>query len=137
MNTTNTKIALAAQSIATDTTTVGEIINLTAVEMMLFAIMIGVYTDGDYQFIIEQSDDPTMVADVTDVDVTDQIRGNLYSAAITPSGSNKVYRFQLLKFQAYARLKVVSTNTSSGTLIAASAELMRLRGSLNNDQNVA
>ena len=124
------------QAIATDTATNGEIIDLQDVGMVDFVAMIADFTDGDYAFKIQHGDDSGL-SDAADVDATDQIRGNLYNEAITPSEDNRVYRWQLLKFKRYARLVVTSDNTSTGTLLSASAELNDLRGSLNNDLNVA
>jgi len=136
VNTTNTKIAIPAQEIASDTTTLGEIIDLQDVEMITFAAAIADFTDGTYQFVIEHGEDSGL-SDAADVDVTDQVRGNLYNTAIAPSADNRVYRFQLLKFKRFARLKVISAGTTVGTFLSATAELMRLRGSLANAQNVA
>ena len=102
--------------------------------MVDFVAQFGDFTDGTYAFLIEHGDDSGL-SDAAAVDPTDQIRGNLYNTAITPI-DNQVLRWQLLKFKRFARLSVVSASTSTGTLLAASAELSRLRGSLANDTNV-
>jgi len=134
VNKNNTKVALAAQAIASDTTTVGEIIDLQDVEMVDFVGLFGDFTDGTYAFLIEHGDESNL-SDAAAVDPVNQIRGNLYNTAIVPV-DKQVVRFQLLKFKRFARLSVISASTTSGTLLAASAELSMLRGSLDNDTNV-
>lgn len=134
MNKDQNIVALAPQSITTDTTTVGEIVDLKGAAKHKFAVIFGVVTDGDYDFIIEHGDDAGL-SDAADVDAATQIRGNLYNTPVTPL-VNEVYEFELLsKFKRFARLKVVSDNTSSGANIAAVASLMKLSGSMPNDKN--
>ena len=135
MNTTNTKVALPAQVIASDATFNGEVIDLQDVEMIVFAVAIGAFVTGDVAVKLQHGDADDL-SDAVDVDADDQARGNLYDVAITPSAANRVYRYQLLKFKRYARV-VVTTSDSADYSVAATAELMRLRGSLANDQNVA
>jgi len=135
MNTNDTKIALAPQAIAADQANVGEILDLASVEMIDIVSVIGAYAAGSFQLKIEHGDESDL-SDAADVDAANQIRGNLYDTEITPSGANRVYRWQLLKFKRYARITSTSANNADYSQ-AVNAELSDLRASLSNDSNVA
>lgn len=121
-------IALKLQVIASDTTTVGEIIDMKGADGVIIEAFTGTVTDGDYEFQLfvgnaaNMSDEvevahdsvdilgtmPNWVADTDD----DKIENFCYIAATAIPG----YR--------YMRLKVVSTNFSAtGAVLGATATL--------------
>lgn len=135
MNKSQNIAALEPQVISTDTTTLGEIVDLHDGNKHKVAVQFGPVTDGDYQLVIEHGDDPGL-SDAADVDATNQIRGNRYDEAIANAADKDIFEFELLrKFKRFARLKVISANTTSGTLIAAQWVLMDLSGSKPNNKN--
>lgn len=135
MNTNDNKAALAPQVISTDTTTLGEIVDLQNASKHKVAVQFGPVTDGDYQIVIEHGNDSGL-SDAADVDATDQVRGNRYNEAIANAADKDVFEFELLrKFKRFARVKVISANTTVGALIAAQWVEWDLSNSKPNDKN--
>lgn len=120
-------IALKLQVIASDTTTVGETIDMKGADGIMLQAFTGTLTDGDYEFkafvgnAANMSDEVEVpAADILgtipdwEVDTDDdQIENFSYIAATAIPG----YR--------YFRLKVVSTNFSAtGAVLGATATLL-------------
>lgn len=126
-------VALKPQTIATDTTTVGETIDLADANAVEMNLTVGNATDGDYAVSFFESDDSGMSGEVEITD-TDRIQGNLYDTANT-AVSLASYNWGVIKDLRYVRAKVVSTSTSSGSDLSMVATLGRLRASLEDDRN--
>lgn len=134
MNRTNVSITVPPQEAAAGTIT-GETVDLADTEKHFLAIKVGNYAGGTIQVKIQESVDAAFTTPV-DVDEETQIRGNLYDTAITPTGSNQVYYFELLsKFKRYARAQIVV----AGGTIPLSADFIesRLEVSYPSDRNVS
>ncbi len=136
MNKTKTVIGIAPQE-SGNATLVGAIVDLADTEKHVLVVTVGAHTDGTVQPKIEHGDEANL-SDAADVSEADQIRGNLYNTAIVVSGANRIYRFELLsKFKRYHRAEVIIAGASADMGISAHWETMRLKTSLDNDQNVA
>ncbi len=134
MNKTNVSITVAPQEAAAGTIN-GAAVDLADTEKHFLAVKVGTYAAGTIQVKIQQSEDAAFTSP-EDVDVDTQIRGNLYDTAITPTGSNQVYYFELLsKFKRYARAVIVV----AGGTIPLSADFIesRLEVSYPSDRNVS
>jgi len=113
-------VALDFQTISTDTTTAGNIIDTAGFESLEFIVGTGTVTDGDYAFKIEDGDDDGL-SDNDDVDST-LILGVL-TGFTADADDDKALRVGVLSKKRYVRLSIVSTNTSSGAEIFAVAVL--------------
>lgn len=116
--------ALDAQTISTDTTTVGEIIDVNMYESLTFAVKTATLTDGAYAVALYGSDTSTMTGDETSI-TGDDILGDLPSIALTDDDS--VFQFGTRAKYRYFRLKIVSTATASGGALSATAVKGRAR----------
>jgi len=112
--------ALASVVIATDTTTVGLIIDTQDYDGLEFIIQSGVITDGAYAILIESGDDSSLsdaaaVADKfllgTESDAGFALTDDATANTIGVKHDNK----------RYVRLSVVSTATTTGGLFSATA----------------
>ena len=123
-NNAKCEIALKAQTISTDTTTVGETIDTAMFEGILLQMMTGTITDGDYEFQLFEGDESDM-SDESEVAAGDII-GTLPDWT-ADTDDDKIAQAGYTGAKRYIRLKVVSTNTSSGGVLAAivSKELPR------------
>lgn len=126
-------VALKPQTIATDTTTVGETIDLADAGAVEFNLVFGNSTDGDYEVNLFESDDSGMSGEVEITDTT-RILGNLLGTAIT-AVSLASYNWGIVKDLRYVRAKVISTSTSSGSDLSIICSQGKLRGSLETDRN--
>lgn len=126
-------VALKPQTIATDTTTVGPIIDLADAEALELNLTFGNSTDGSYEVNLFESDDSSMSGEVEITD-TARIYGNNWATAI-PAVSLSSFSWGVMKDLRYVRAKVVSTSTSSGADLSIVALKGRLRGSLDTDRN--
>jgi hypothetical protein len=111
--------ALNIQSIATNTTTAGVIIDTKGYESITFVLESGAYTDGTYTPLIQDGDnsglsDAAAVAD-------DFLIGTEAAAAISAAHNRKLVGYVGKK--RYVRLSVVSASTTSGATIGASVIL--------------
>jgi hypothetical protein len=120
MGTAGSEIPFVA--ISSDTTTVGAIIDLQNVDRALFNIFTFTVTDGDYEFQLFHGDESDM-ADEAEVDATD-VLGTIpnYTA---DTDDNKVETFEYIVRKRYARIKIVSTNTSTGVNAIGGSVLKR------------
>jgi hypothetical protein len=112
-------VALDFQTISTDTTTQGAIIdtqNFYSLEFLLFS---GTITDGDYAIKMEDGDDSGL-SDAADVN-SDFILGSLSDAAFAAADDNTTKRVGYVGNKRYVRLSIVSTNVSSGGDLGALA----------------
>lgn len=119
-NNVTTSVALSPQVIATDTTTVGAIIDTRDTDGLEFIIASGTVTDGAYAILIETGDvanlsDAAAVADAmllgTEADAGFALTDDDTTKTIGVKHDNK----------RYARLSVVSTATTTGGLFSAVA----------------
>lgn len=112
-NETEQKNALDNQVIASDTTTVGEIIDMRGFESLEFLMLMGTLTDGDYLPLIEHGDDSGLsdAAAVPD----GQLLGTEAGAAFTAdTDDNKVSKIGYRGDKRFVRLSIVSTNFGTG-----------------------
>jgi len=107
-------------NITTDTTTVGDTLDCQNAGRVLFNIFTGIVTDGDYEFKLFHGDASNM-SDEAEVSATD-ILGTLPNW-VADTDDNKLVSVELILRKRYCRLKVVSTNTSSGAYVGAVASL--------------
>ena len=121
---TKQQSALAPQDISSNTTTNGANIDTTGWQAVLFLLMIGNYTDGDYDVTVQHADDdgngsPDTWADVDDADLL-PAGGAEAGAQLAAAGISKVgYRGE----KKWVRIQVDSTNVSTGATAAAAAVL--------------
>lgn len=114
--------ALDIQTIATDTTTAGDILDLQGFNACTFAFHTGTVTDGDYTVLIEHGDDSGLsdAAAVADADLI----GTEAGASFTDDGDdNLVGTIGYRGDKRYVRLSIVSANTTSGAVVGATAIL--------------
>lgn len=112
-------IALNFQTIASDTTTVGEIVDTKGFESVDIAIASGAIAAGDLAIIIEDGDDAAL-ADAAAVS-SELIIGSLPSFAATDD--NVVKHFGCISKKRYIRISAVSTNSTTSTEVCAIATL--------------
>jgi len=104
------EVALDAQDITTDTTTVGNIIDTRGFESLEYFIQSGTITDGAYALKLEQGDDSAL-ADAADVP-TAEVLGVLTGFVAADDDAAK--RVGSIGKKRYQRLSIVSTSTSTG-----------------------
>jgi len=102
------------ENITTDTTTTGAIIDCDGYQRALLILGTGTVTDGDYDFQLFTGDNSAMSdeAAVSATDINDTITD--YAA---DTDDDKDQRVELILRERYLRIKVVSTNTSSGAYV--------------------
>lgn len=118
------EVALDTQLIATDTTTVGNIIDMKGKLAIDFAITSGILTDGDYTVILEEGDD----SGLSDAAVipTDHLLGAQGPAGVALpkfelTDDDTVFRVGFFKNKRFARLSLLSDNTTVGGTLGALA----------------
>jgi len=102
--------ALSNATIATDTTTVGAIIDTAGYESLEFIIKSGTRTDGTFTPLIQDGDDSGL-SDAAAVSDTFLV-GTEAAAAIT--ASNALGRIGYVGKKRYVRLSIVSTSVTTG-----------------------
>jgi hypothetical protein len=107
----------ASQTIGTDTTTAGEIIDTQGFQAAEWFVQSGTITDGDYTFLIHEGDDAAL-ADAALV-TGDELLGGAAAFALTEDDTVK--RLGSLGKKRYQRLSIVSANTTSGGVFSAVA----------------
>lgn len=118
-NNLNDLVAFNTQSITTNTTTAGVIIDTQGCNSLLFVIQSGTLTDGTYTPLIEYGDDSGLsdAAAVPD----DQLNGTEAGAAFADTDDNATKSIGYVGDKRYVRLSIVSASTTSvggGTLSA-------------------
>tara|TARA_R110000851_G_scaffold134568_2_gene269880 strand:- start:3201 stop:3617 length:417 start_codon:yes stop_codon:yes gene_type:complete len=104
--------ALDSQTISTDTTTNGEIIDTKGFHGLEFILKSAAVTDGAYAVTLTHGDDSGLSDGVT-VNVADLLGSIDFVAA----DDNVAKRIGYIGKKRYARLNVVSTGTSSGAVL--------------------
>ena len=100
---------LDSQTIATDTTTDGEIIDTKGFRQIEFILKSGAITDGAYTVTATQGDDAALADGVA---VPAELL--LGSIAFADTDDNAAKRVGFIGKQRYVRFSVVSTGTTSG-----------------------
>lgn len=124
-------VALKLQTISSDTTTNGEIIDLQDFGSCMLAFITGTVTDGDYTLLLHEGDESNLsdASAVADADLYAlDASGNVVASGQELAGSttdntddDQVSRLGYLGTKRYIRLSIVSTNTSSGAVLGAVA----------------
>lgn len=109
-------LALAAQTIATDTTTNGAIIDTLGFHGLEFILQSAAITDGAYTVTLTHGDDSGL-SDGATVSADDL----LGSIAFADTDDNAAKRIGYIGKKRYVRLNVVSTGTTTGGAFAATA----------------
>lgn len=109
---------LTSQTIATDTTTVGEIIDTAGFTVLEFLLLSGTITDGAYAVSMTESDDSGMSGE-TAVSAAETLGDADYALA----DDDTAKRIGYIGKKRYVRLAIVSTATTSGGVFAGIALL--------------
>lgn len=110
--------ALDAATISSNTTTVGNSVDMQGYESVVFTGQVANYTDGTYTPLLEESDDNSTFTAVADDDLLPTGTGQEASAALGAAGTFKIgYRGT----SRYLRLSIVSTSVTTGANVAAFA----------------
>lgn len=109
--------ALSHQTISTNTTTVGDIIDTLGFESIEFILLSAALTDGVYTVKLEDGDDSGL-ADAADVS-SELVLGALPSFILTDD--NAVKRVGCISKKRYVRLSIVSTGVTTGGALGAVA----------------
>ena len=121
------EIAVDIQASTTDTTTVGNIINVGESEVGVnFTFFSGVYTDGTYDILIEHGDDSGLsdAAAVPD----EQLLGQDPTSSTAPEAqaqigaADEIKKIGYVGAKKFARASIVSTSTSSGATLGSIVE---------------
>lgn len=116
-------LALASVAISSDTTTTGVSIDTSQFELgLMFAVDISAYTDGTFTLSIETADDTGFSVNLTEIKTGDDnfLEGadGVALTAVTAVG-DKVLTVGAFGNRKFARIKIVSTGTSSGATLSA------------------
>jgi len=112
-------LAMESQTISTDTTTVGEIIDTAGYEALEILTISGTITDGAYAMLLEEGDNSAL-SDAATVASAETLGDCSYALADDDTPKRVGY----IGKKRYVRLSFVSTSTSSGgTLFGALALL--------------
>lgn len=110
-------VALDTQAITTNTTTVGNIIDMKGKLALDFAILAGTLTDGLYTAVIEEGDDSGL-SDAAVVPA-ERLLGSL--PAIALADDDTVSRVGFIKLKRFVRLSLVSSAVTTGGTLGAIA----------------
>ena len=124
-NSVEQKSALDLQEITSDTTTVGNILDLANVEAIELFVVGGTITDGAYAVLVEDGNDSGLsdAAAVADA----QLLGTESDAGFAASDDDKVSRIGYIGNKRFLRVSLVSTGTTSGGFFAVLAVLSHFR----------
>jgi len=110
-------VAVNFQTIASDTTTVGTIIDSQGFESLIFSLVTATVTDGDYALILEDGDDSGLSDAAT---VTSTFLVGSLPAFTEDTDDNLSLDVGYIGKKRYVRASVVSTNFSaSGAVIGS------------------
>ncbi len=118
-NNIKTEVALDIGAISSDTTTVGNIIDLQGFEAVEFVLFSGTLTDGAYTALIEDGDESNLSDAAAVVDA--ELLGIEAAASFMASEDNAVKKVGYIGSKRYVRLSIVSASTSSGGTMSAIA----------------
>lgn len=113
--------ALPAQTISSDTTTAGVIVDRKGYEALTIAISAATLADGAYVPLLEEGNESDLsdAAAVADADLI----GTEAGEAFADSDDNTVKTLGYIGIKRYVRLSLVSTGTTSGGALSAVAIL--------------
>jgi hypothetical protein len=111
-------VGLNFGAIATNTTTVGNIVDSKGFASLVLTLVTGTVTDGDYTLVVEHGDDSAL-SDAATVSTTDLIGGLPSFTADTDDNLAKAVGYVGKK--RYVRASIVSANTTSGAFIGVVA----------------
>ena len=115
------EVAFTTQVIATDTTTVGAIIDALGYESITFLLQSGTVTDGTYVPAIYAGD----ASDMSDeaVVTADFLLGTIATASFAAADDNAAKWIGAIACKRYFRIKIVSATTTSGATLSGLALL--------------
>ena len=116
-------IALNIQSIATNTTTVGNVIDRQGYQSAVLALLSGTITDGTYTPLLEESSDNSTYTAVADADLLPAGTGQEAAIALILTDDNVIEKIGYRGNKRYLRLSIVSAGTTTGGTIGAVAIL--------------
>lgn len=134
-NTMDVKLAMLAQTINSDTTTLGEVIDRQDTDDINFSVFFDAFTSGDFVVQILEDDDVAM-AGATVIPAT-LVDGNKYNEVIAPDPITKqAYSYHVHRTMAkrFVRLALVTTDTGVAN-VHATVILGSIHRSLPNDKN--
>jgi hypothetical protein len=105
-------VALNIQAITTDTTTVGNEIDMQGFESITFIPVTGTITDGDYTIAITECD--TTGGSFTAVADSDLLGTEANASFTDNTDDNKLGKVSYKGTKRYVKASIVSTSTSSG-----------------------
>lgn len=105
-------VALEAQDITGNTDTDGSDITWADFQSLFFLGQVGNYTDGDYEMVLQESSDGSSWSDVPSEDLLGS-KPTLKSAGWFKIGYRGI--------EPHVRLRVTSTNVSTGATVSAEA----------------
>ncbi|MGR3179841.1 MAG: hypothetical protein ACUZ8E_17515 [Candidatus Anammoxibacter sp.] len=108
--------ALDSQTIATDTTTNGEIIDTAAFHALEFILKSGAVADGDFTVALQHGDDSGL-SDAATVAAADLLGSIVFLAA----DDDAAKRIGYIGKKRFVRMTIVSDNTSSGGVFSGVA----------------
>ena len=117
-NNVQANVALKLQTIASDTTTAGEIIDLQGFESCEFLFATGTVTDGTYTVLIQQGDAANL-SDATNVADADLLGTEAGASADATDDDDQIGKLGYTGSKRYVRLSIVSASTSSGAVVGA------------------
>lgn len=114
------EVALKLQEITSDTTTVGEEIDMDEFESLEMVIQAGTLTDGTFDVLVEEALDdgtgsPGAFSAVADADLL----GTEAGAQLVAADDDKTTKIGYLGQERFVRLSIVSTGTTSGGFLSA------------------
>lgn len=118
-NNVDDRVALNSQTINSNTTTAGNIIDTAGYESMEYVLLSGTITDGAYAIKVEDGDDSGL-SDAADVD-SELVLGALTGFADTDDDAT--IRVGVISKKRYQRVSLVSTGVTTGGVFAGIAVL--------------
>lgn len=113
--------ALENQSISSNTTTQGAIIDTADFDLgVYFAMLCTAFTDGSYALKLEEGDDPAL-ADAADVDSSKLVYGTLPTLTAATAEGAFLSREGVHSTKRYLRASIVSTGVTTGADLAVLA----------------
>lgn len=124
--------ALAGTNITGNTDTDGATVDMQGYESVMFAVQVGPYTDGDYEVVVEEAaDDGTGSPDTwSAVDDAD-----LHGTESTLSQA-EAFKIGYRGIKRFVRIKITSTNVSTGAYLSALAVQGNARRKPDTTQSV-
>lgn len=117
-NNKKVNLGLDVAAITSNTTTVGNIIDMQDFDSMMFQLFVGVLTDGTYTPLIEDGEDSGLsdAAPVADA----QLLGTEAAAVLTVADTIK--KIGYIGSKRFVRVSIVSTGVTTGATVGATAD---------------